>query len=273
MIGVSVLSASFGDPVWIKQLVKRLLSQQAAESISEIVVVDQDRSSYLSDLFQSREFGKVRVVDFPRDLEAEALMGHDHGPSLNAAMKLQFSGSHLLILDSDMVPTDGQFLSAMESELREWDCVMAQNGRKGLSHPCLMAFPVFLAPSLDFTEGMREVQLDTGRLVALQAKRAGLSVRLLEPEPAFGGLAGHSFLSGRIFHFEQGSFPSSENPRICRKNTKTKTIVMEAVLENPPRLRFTYPQLVIKIAPRVALSKMSALKRVFQLRRVRKKRS
>ena len=113
-----------------------------------------------------------------------------------------------------------------------------------LSHPCLMAFPIGLAPQLNFAEGIREVGIDTGRLVALQIAKSGTPVTFARPQVAFGGYRGHFYLDRSVYHHGSASFVSAVDQRLTRqvslhREVRYRRYVAEGRFELPRREWFS----------------------------------
>jgi hypothetical protein len=205
----TVVTCHFGDPFWITHSLSQL-DRCSDGRVASIVVVDQTRSSAA---FLTRLPRVSRVLAFPVDQGEVDFLGHDHAASLNRALRsIEFSTSHVLVMDSDCFPIDASWLD------RLGDVTVAGDPQKlGLSHPCLMAFPREFAGAIDCAEGLREVFIDTGRLVALQLARAGAAVAFTRPRRAFRGLRGDFYLDGAVYHHGSASFISSGDDRLRRQ--------------------------------------------------------
>jgi hypothetical protein len=187
----TVVTCHFGDPFWITHSLSQL-DRCSDGRVASIVVVDQTRSSAA---FLARLPRVSRVLAFPVDQG-----------------EVDFSTSHVLVMDSDCFPIDASWLD------RLGDVTVAGDPQKlGLSHPCLMAFPREFAGAIDCAEGLREVFIDTGRLVALQLARAGAAVAFTRPRRAFRGLRGDFYLDGAVYHHGSASFISSGDDRLRRQ--------------------------------------------------------
>lgn len=233
----TVVVAHFGDPFWINQLLDRLCRQSQKELITKIVVIDQDRTSEYIKLLIPEDAPPVEVVSFPIDREAVEQFGHDHGPSLNRALRSNVTSSHCIVVDSDIVLMNCSALNNIVSLLSTSECVMAREPRMwGLSHPCFMVFPSDLVTKLDFTQGQTETGIDTGRLVALQVAQLGRKLVLLPQVRAFNGTRGYLFLDSSVLHFGSGSFASSTDARLLKQvDVRRMNLYRSCVAEEPPR--------------------------------------
>ena len=205
----TVVTCHFGDPFWITHALTAL-DRHSDGRVRQVVVVDQSRCSEAA----LAKLPRVsRVLAFPVDQGEIGCVGHDHAASLNRALRsIAFSTSHVLVMDSDCFPVDPSWLD------RLGDVTLAGDPQKlGLSHPCLMAFPREFAGAIDFAEGLREVFIDTGRLVGLQLARAGAAVAFTRPRRAFCGLRGDFYLDGTVYHHGSASFISSGDDRLRRQ--------------------------------------------------------
>jgi hypothetical protein len=205
----TVVSCHFGDPFWITRLASELKRLTPDEIDVRLIVVDQDRGPTDSALLASLP-GYPSVTQYPRAHDEIELLGHDHPSSLNRALRESFSTSHVVVMDSDSSPITSDWIAKVNSVLDKSDAIVAADYRlHGTSHPCFMVLPSEVCHRLDFAEGLREVELDTGRLIGLQLTRLGLRVHFAHRARAFGGYRGETYLDGRIYHHGQGSFQSS----------------------------------------------------------------
>lgn len=202
----TVLTCHFGDPAWVRHSLA-MLDRFSDGRVREVVVVDQDRaaSKGLDGLPRVRQ-----VIQFPVDEDQVAILGHDHPASLNRALgTIEIRTSHVIVLDSDCFPIDASWLDRLE------DVTLAGDPAKwGLTHPCIMVFPAQVAAEIDFAEGLREVGIDTGRLIGLQLARRGYQVAMSRPEGAFRGKRGTLYLDRTVYHHGSSSFLSSSDPRL-----------------------------------------------------------
>lgn len=203
----TLVTCHFGDPFWIRHCLAQV-DRHSDGRVAEVVVVDQDRGSAanLEALPRVRE-----VLAFPVDDQQVAILGHDHPAALNRALAhIEVRTSHVLILDSDCFPVNPSWLDRLADVT-----VAADPAKWGLSHPCLMAFPAATRGSVDFAEGLAEVGLDTGRLVALQLARSGHDPHFTRPEGAFLGKRGTFYLERSVYHHGSASFASSTDIRLA----------------------------------------------------------
>ncbi|MSW94447.1 MAG: hypothetical protein F2806_05880 [Actinobacteria bacterium] len=205
----TVVTCHFGDTFWIEHMLKQIDALSGPE-IVDVIVVDQSRltSTFLQGLPRVSE-----VISFPLDEDQAAILGHDHPSSLNRALRqINFRTSHVLVMDSDCFPIDGSWISHLQN------VTLASDPSYGsLSHPCLMCFPVSCAASLDFSQGISTIGIDTGRLVALQISQLGLPINWAKPTVANHGYRGHYYLEGSTYHHGSASFVSSSDPRLTRQ--------------------------------------------------------
>jgi len=219
----TLVSCHFGDPFWITHMLKQV-DALSDERIARVVLVDQSRESgaLLATLPRVSE-----VLAFPPDLDQIEMMAHDHPASLNRAMSaIDFSTSHVLVMDSDCFPVDASWLDRLSH------ATMASDPFYGsLSHPCLMAFPAELAPRVDFADGIREIGIDTGRLVGLQIAKTGTKVTFARPEVAFSGYRGHFYLDRSVYHHGSASFIAAEDERLTRQVSPQREMRYRSYIE------------------------------------------
>ncbi len=193
----TIITCHFGDIFWINHCLRQI-DKFSDSRIEAVIVVDQSRAAADALMRLPRV---TKVLSFPKDATQIEILGHDHPAALNRALaELEIETSHIIILDSDCFPVNSGWLG----KLRDLT-VASDPAMWGLSHPCLMAFPVRFQHTLDFAEGLREVGLDTGRLVALQIARTGTEVWFTRAKPAFDGYKGDLYLSGSIYHHGSAS--------------------------------------------------------------------
>ena len=154
-------------------------------------------------------------------------VGHDHGASLDKALKTtNFKTSHLLILDSDCFPTNDSWLNTLSNiELA------SDPSKHGLSHPCFMSIPCHLLSQINFSQGVNELGIDVGRLVGLQLSNIGLEVKLTVPVQTFRGLRGVQY-NNAIYHHGSASFLSSKEERIKKQVNKKVEIFFKRKIKN-----------------------------------------
>ncbi len=207
----TVVSCHFGDLDWITHTVKQI-DKYSDHRIERIILVDQSRVSES----KLKQLPRVSdVISFPPDMSMVEILGHDHPSSLNRALReVEFNTSHVIVLDSDSFPIDSSWLDCLTP------VTVASDPHYGsLTHPCLISIPVGAVLEVDFTEGIREIGIDTGRLVGLQLAKIGLRVDFSHPTPAFRGHRGHFYLNGTFYHHGSGSFVYSDDERISRQVT------------------------------------------------------
>lgn len=201
-----------------------MLERYQDARIRSVVLVDQSRQNehWLSELP-----GVDQVLAFPINNEQVEILGHDHPTSLNRALaEATINTSHVLILDSDCFPVAHNWLDSLS------DVTLASDPNYwSLSHPCFMFFPMEMRDAIDFSEGVAEIGMDTGRLVAAQLARAGLSVSFSRPTPAFRGYRGHLYLDGRLYHHGSASFISSPDARLSRQVNPRREEIFRRFIE------------------------------------------
>ena len=213
----AVVSCHFGDPFWIEQLTHWLETMTPPGVIGSFRVVNQDETPEQDAHLRSLPL-VTEVLRFPRCEAQVAMMGHDHPDALDRVLALPYDTTHVIVFDSDCLPVSDTWLTRVGEALDRVDVVIAAQQRwGGLSHPCFAVLPTDHLGEFDFSRGVCEVGIDTGRLVAMQAVDAGLTVDLLLPEPAFARWRGSYYLDGDIFHFGGGSYTPSTDPKIQGK--------------------------------------------------------
>jgi hypothetical protein len=202
----TLITCHYGDPFWIRHTLSRV-GIWGDHRIRRVIVVDQSRESGS----QLLSIGNVNdVVEFPLDLEQVAILGHDHPASLDRAMSsISFDTSHVIVLDSDCFPIDSTWLDRVEGTT-----LAADPHKWGLTHPCFMSFPTSRIPYVNFSAGLLEVGIDTGRLVGLQLAQSGEQVKISAALEAFSGVRGHYYLDGSVYHHGSASFISSANVKL-----------------------------------------------------------
>lgn len=202
---------------WIEQLTAAVSRYTNERDVPAIVVVDQSRSPSAA-AHLARLPRVTRVVSYEPDQAQFAALGHDHPSSLDRVCREEHSTSHVIVMDSDAIPVRADWLDRVQAVLAEADCCGAADRAKyGLTHPCLAVMPVSTARASNFSEGVVEVGLDTGRLVALRWAQAGLRVHILRGTRAFAGLKGELFLDGSLYHHGSGSFGGSDDVRLLAR--------------------------------------------------------
>jgi len=210
----AVASCHFGDPFWIEHLSEALRATTAPGAIQSFLIANQDLTADQEAHLRSLPL-VTDVVSFPRCDSQVAVHGHDHARTLDRMLALHHDASHVIVFDSDCFPVSDAWLTRVERALDDADVVIAAAERwGGLSHPCFAVLPTARLGDLSFSRGVCEVGIDTGRLVALQAVEAGLTVDLMLPEPGFSRWRGSYYLDGAVFHFGGGSYTSSDDPRV-----------------------------------------------------------
>jgi hypothetical protein len=210
----TLISAHFGDFFWIEELARRVNEFAPTAAVPELIPINQDRS--LSSRDRLARLPRVkRVLEFPVCADEVAIQGHDHPSALNRVMCLPVDTSHIIILDSDCFPFRPDWLARIGSLLDEYDAIVAADPfRRGLSHPCFMVLPLAARSTVDFAEGLKEVGMDTGRLVGLQLVRAGYRTHFDQSEPGFRRRRGYFYLEGSLYHHGSASFASSLSPEV-----------------------------------------------------------
>lgn len=220
----TLICSHFGDPFWITHRLNQV-DRQSDHRVERVVVVDQSResSSVLSQLPRVES-----VLTFPPDSDQMELLGHDHPAALNRAIEVtDCETSHIMILDSDCFPLNSSWLDLLDN------VTLARDPAKwGLSHPCFVSFPSGLGSVVDFAEGLREVGMDTGRLLGLQIERSGTRVNFTHPQAAFRGIQGHYYLERSLFHFGSASFGSSLDPRLSGRYSHYRNALFRRKIAN-----------------------------------------
>lgn len=203
----TLVSCHFGDFFWIENLLSHI-DEFHDNRIKEIIIVDQSRNSRIQ--IESHKLVD-RVLTFDYNYEHQKVIGHDHAASLDSALKtVKFETSHVLILDSDCFPLHQGWLDGLN------DVVLAADPKsRGLSHPCFMVIPVKYLEFVNFSQGLLELGIDCGRLVALQLIQRNVPVELWYPSVAFRGLRGY-FYGKDLYHHGSASFVNSHDPRLLK---------------------------------------------------------
>ncbi len=192
----TVVIAHFGDVFWIQKTIDKsgLANHQA---VKRIYIIDQNYGDQQLRKW-AREYDKIQLREFPQKGTGNA----HHAGALNQFIINEFiTSSHLIVMDSDLIAQDPYWLDKISSLLKEHDaCIALDPISDYLSHPCFMALPKPALAKLDFMEGMKNLRVDTGRLIGVQLDSLGLSISLLKPTPGFGGQLGYNYLDGSLFH-------------------------------------------------------------------------
>jgi hypothetical protein len=227
----TVVTCAFGDPFWERVLIARLKVQDPARLV-EIVLVDQNRHADPKTGLGER----VRVVSFEPDDEHLRMLGHDHGASLNKALQLGIRTSHIIILDTDCIPVDATFLDIIDSI--DSPILAADPLKSGLTHPCFMVLPTGCLTYVDFSEGLLELGVDTGRLVGLQLLKSGWNPVVMGATSAAWG-RGHLYLENTLYHHGSGSMGSSTDHRLKRQvSAWSENYFRKRILEGDWQPRF-----------------------------------
>lgn len=215
----TLITCHFGDPFWITNTLNHV-DEYSDARLAQVIIIDQDRTSapWLSKLPRLSH-----VIDFPVDEDQIEILGHDHPASLNRALRsIEIRTSHILILDSDCFPIGPGWLNELSN------VTMASDPHyRSLSHPCLMSFPAEARVFVDFAQGIREIGIDTGRLVALQLAQSGFPVTFTHPTPAFRGYRGHFYLDGAVYHHGSASFSQSSDERVKRQVNLERELIFK----------------------------------------------
>jgi hypothetical protein len=253
----TVIACHIGDVFWVGEMARRLDEWSPPERVPEIVVVDQDRPTAHRPLLAA--LPRVsRVMAFPKDDDQFTWLSHDHPASLDRACREPMTTSHVLVMDSDTFVIDG-WLEELDRALERADCVVAGDRKWGLSHPCFMALPVAALERVWFSAGAVPLGIDTGRLVAYQLDRAGLSVEVLRPVRAFQGRRGDLFLGGKVLHVGSASFASSTDQRALSQ--------VDAVLDRIVQRRLERGEVELSAAELLLLRARAARRFVTRSRR------
>ncbi len=206
----TVVTCHFGDLFWVSHMVQQV-DRWSDGRVASVVVIDQNRS----DRAVLESLPRVtQVLEFEPSAEVLEHKAHDHHVSLNRALRtVEFTTSHVLVLDSDCFPVHPSWLDRLDNIT-----LAASGDYAGMTHPCLMAFPISAIPVVDFAEGWREFGVDTGRLVGVQLIRAGERVTLARwgRRRAFANTRGHWFLDRSVYHHGGASWVSSSIPGLRR---------------------------------------------------------
>lgn len=211
---ITVITAHFHDFRWTEMLLRQLRATTPADSVREILIIDQDRTPQSCARLTALD-PLIRVVQYPKDERLFELLGHDHPAVLNQAIK-EAQGEWVCLFDSDAHPVRAGWLSTCDEVLKHYDAILAEDPcRPGLSHPCFMLFQRRHASlPLRFDEDLLEMQSpsgpvaehnDTGRMIRQQLIDAGQRVHLAGPGRAFDGNWGILYLDC-VYHHGSGSF-------------------------------------------------------------------
>jgi hypothetical protein len=234
----TVVTAHFGDIFWVSLLEKSLRSFSRPEEIAEFLVVDQDRDNQSASKIQSVS-GRIKVLAFPVNEEQIAELGHDHAQSLNNCMQIEYSTDHIVIFDSDCFPINSKWLEKINEIIKGgYEAIVSRDPSKfGLSHPCFMVLPVESLQRLDFSEGLMEVGIDTGRLIGYQLHKMGYKVYWSDGKRASSRRGNYFYLDGSVYHHGSASFISSTQNKISSQvNFTTEEFFRKKVARGEFRL-------------------------------------
>jgi hypothetical protein len=228
----TLVTCHFGDLFWVRHMLSQV-AKFSKNQILEVIVVDQSRSSQAE---LASLPGVTSVLAFEPNVAEIGSIGHDHPSSLNRALAtIDFSTTHVLVMDSDCFPTGHGWLDATSQAA--FSTVAQDPAKWGLSHPCFMRFPAAVASQLDFAEGVLEVGIDTGRLVGLQLARLGLGPDFLRATPSFNGMKGDLYADGLVYHHGSASFGSAKDARLLAQfNKANDQMFRKKVLNDDYRL-------------------------------------
>ena len=227
---LSLITTHFHDFGWTDLCVHQVVETTPSALLCEILIVDQDRNDSSRSHLQALD-DRVRVLQYPRSEQHCSVTGHDHAHVLNQAVS-EARGTHVCILDSDAHPISACWVETCERLLRNYDAILAQDPRNSeFSHPCFMLLgAAHLGLGLKFDKDLFERNIDTGRLIAEQLRRAQVRVLLAPPEAGFGGRWGSLYMSC-IYHHGQGSFAGGGS-RLRSQLTWRHKIYRDAVVKD-----------------------------------------
>jgi hypothetical protein len=196
---ITAISFHYGDRYWIDQLIQGLNLQQN-ESIKKIIIVD---NSIEQDFFPRESNIPVEIKRFTNPF----LANKQHAYSINFILQNTiFETERILLLDSDIVFIDSSFFSNHLNDLSSYDAVLAlQEGSRCLSHPCFNLIKTSFIKNIDFSQGMHEMNFDTGRLVGLQLSQVSNNILTLHPSKWFKNSFGYSYLENSFVHITSAS--------------------------------------------------------------------
>ncbi len=209
LISVTVILAHFGDPFWATNVVNSMIKNPI---VQRIIVADQRANSIESPNWQWNQplqhayfNGPVDILNVePHPVNHASL---HHAKSINQMLQeFRFSTSHILLIDSDCLPTSPRALQALSELITgELDVVMAEDPKvPGQGHPCLLLMPVNAATKVDFTAGLPDS--DTGRQLPALFTEMGFSVSLLPSQKMKSNRRGDLYLGGEFIHFGSMAF-------------------------------------------------------------------
>ncbi len=211
---ISFITTHFFDFDWTENWIDRIKTFTDYDLIREFIIINQDRNA-ASRKKLARLDPKVRVLEYPKNVQMIDKQGHDHAHVLNLALN-EASGEFICILDSDCHPISPNWIQECESILLDNDAITGVDYYKLkkqaelLSHPCFMLLQQkSLHNHLDFAEGLFNQNIDTGRLIGKQLERAGYKVYYAIPVKAFRSYWGFIYLNS-IYHNERGSYAGGD---------------------------------------------------------------
>ncbi|GEM_PF-2865752 len=267
---ITFITAHFRDFEWTQLLVESICQKTPADSIREIIIIDQDRSeesrSYLQTLGS-----KIRVVQYPKSEPHFLITQHDHSAVLNAAVK-EARGELILIFDSDAHPISMDYLEIIEEKLQTYDAILAEEPtRPGLTHPCFMVLRQrHIDLNLAFDQDLFTKEVDTGRLIGQQLREAGEKVYLCSPKSAFNGDHGTIYLES-VYHHGHGSFKKNESEILQKQVNWENAFFRQYVIKNKsyslPFITFVIFRIVkyIRVFPIKVRAGMDKLQRLFRI--------
>lgn len=210
----TLIFTHYGNPDFLNLSLSKVIKYLDSRII-EVLIINQNRE-VIVDLKNLPL--KVKKLEYEFDHAQISKVGHDHASSLDKTIRTHnFISSHVAVMDSDCFPTRIDWLPNKD------ECYLASDPKKaGFSHPCFMVLPVRLLKNISFSQGLLELGIDTGRLIALQLVESGHKVKLLKFKNTFGGLRGQLYYEVGVYHHGSGSFKFSTDSRLKRQYRKER---------------------------------------------------
>lgn len=184
-----------------------------SEFIDKFYIIDNGREK---NLVESDFPDFVELCRIETSLEANLQHAHTLQQFINSS---KISTNRLLILDSDIVFLSNGWINSLLMNTAFNAFVALQEGSRFLTHPCFILLDSQYLSILNFEEGMKEFDFDTGRLVGLQLVNSGAKVKKMPPTNYFKYGFGYTYDRESILHATSASvryLPSRNKSRFWK---------------------------------------------------------
>jgi len=239
LYNVAAVACHFGDKFWVENLLQYLKEQSHIKeihlghhySLDEISSALTTSIDHLSSSFVTIHNRVASYMDSTHPSIRHAVMLNQILKSLNQA-----NSQFILILDSDIIPIEPNWLDNVLEVLKTYDALISISHMYAhASHPCLIAFrsahleEIVIEAKVNnvWTDGkFREFRLETASNLAQSLIDKNLRVALIRPQTRYKGNWFHCYLNRTIVHIGNQSFYSRSRMRINTKGVKYRCSVL-----------------------------------------------